>query len=133
LPHEPGTHQSANRSKRLGPGDRIINLGLIPHSEAAAYYENVDALFMPTLLETFGIPYLEAMCFDVPVLTSDLDFAHAVCGEAACYFDPWSAPSMRHAILGVRSDGDLRARLSAAGRQRIRTQFPDWDTWRSRF
>lgn len=114
--------------ERYGLRDRIVNVGPIPHDEVGAYYENVDALFMPTLLETFGIPYLEAMCFDLPVLTSDLDFAHAVCGEAALYFDPFSPRSMRDAILRVKNDSELRSKLTDAGRARLAEQFPDWDT-----
>jgi glycosyltransferase involved in cell wall biosynthesis len=68
------------------------------------------------------------MCMDLPVLTSDLDFAHAVCGDAALFFDLFSPQSMRDAIPRIKNDSDLRSRVTAAGRQRIRTQFPDWDT-----
>lgn len=127
----PGQHPGAARFLRhvehFGLQDHIINVGPIPPGEVAAYYENADALFMPTLLETFGIPYLEAMCCELPVLTSDLDFAHEVCGSAALYFDPWDARSMRDTILRLKADQELRCTLIAAGRQRERDDFPDWD------
>jgi glycosyltransferase involved in cell wall biosynthesis len=114
--------------ERCGLSRHIVNVGPIPHEQVGAYYEHADAFFMPTLLESFGIPYLEAMCFDLPILTSDLDFAHAVCGDAALFFDPWSPSSMRSAILQLKNDSQLRERLVAAGRARLRQDFPDWDT-----
>lgn len=114
--------------ERCGLARRIYNVGAVPHEEVGAYYEHCHAAFMPTLLETFGIPYLEAMHFDLPILTSDLDFSRAVCGDAALYFDPWRPESMRDAILRCMSDHALRQRLIEAGRLRRRQEFPPWDT-----
>lgn len=113
--------------ERAGLGRWIVNAGPIPHAEVGDYYQHVDAMLMPTTLETFGIPYVEAMRFGVPILTSDLDFAHAVCGEAAAYFDPWDARSIRDAIIRVRDDRGLRTRLSERGRHRLATFFRSWD------
>jgi glycosyltransferase involved in cell wall biosynthesis len=67
------------------------------------------------------------MCFEQPVLTSDFDFAHEVCGGAALYFDPWEARSMRDTILRLRADAALRRTVVAAGRERLRQDFPDWE------
>jgi glycosyltransferase involved in cell wall biosynthesis len=127
----PGAARFLRDVKRYGLEDHIVNVGPVPHDELAAYYENADAFFMPTLLETFCIPYLEAMCFELPVLTSDLDFAHEVCGQAALYFDPWDARSMRDTILRLRADAALRGTLVAAGQERLRRDFPDWETRRA--
>jgi glycosyltransferase involved in cell wall biosynthesis len=113
--------------ERYGLTGQLCNVGQIPHQDIGAYYEHCDAFFMPTLLETFGIPYLEAMHFDLPILTSNLDFAHATCGDAACYCDPWNLESMRDAILRLKSDPALRARLIEAGRRRRTEHFPTWD------
>ncbi len=113
--------------RRRGLRDHILNVGPVPHEQVGQYYAYCDALFMPTLLETFGIPYVEAMAQDLPILTSDLDFAHAVCGDAALFFDPWSTDSMRDAILRLKNDPAQRERLITAGRERLRQQFPTWD------
>jgi glycosyltransferase involved in cell wall biosynthesis len=112
---------------QAGVGDLVVNVGPIPHAEVGDYYQHADALLMPTTLETFGIPYIEAMRFGVPILTSDLDFARAVCGDAAEYFDPWDVATMRDAIVKLRDDVSLRQRLSDAGRLRLATMFRSWD------
>jgi glycosyltransferase involved in cell wall biosynthesis len=58
-------------------------------------------LFLPTLLESFGNIYLEAMSLGVPILTSDRDFARWVCGESALFFDPLSAYSIVESIKNL--------------------------------
>ncbi len=106
---------------------RIVNVGPLPQSALAAYYRNCQALFLPTLLESFSVTYLEAMHFGVPVLTSDLDFARFVCGDAAIYFDPWDPESIKDAILRLRTDSDLGRELVARGHERLRAEFKSWD------
>lgn len=67
--------------------DIIVNIGQVPLNQMSTLYKQCDALLMPTLLESFSIVYLEAMYHGLPVFTSDMWFARAVCGDAAAYFD----------------------------------------------
>jgi len=106
---------------------RIVNVGPLPQSALAGYYRHCQAMFLPTLLESFTITYLEAMHFGVPILTSDLDFARHVCGRAALYFDPWDVNSIKNAILRLRGDSSFRRELVARGCERLRTEFKSWD------
>ncbi len=110
-----------------GVQDHVINLGPVPQPDLPAYYQNADALLMPTLLESFSATYLEAMHFDLPILTSDLDFAHAVCGPAALYFDPWDVASIKDAVVRLRDDPELRHELVERGRQRVKEVLRSWD------
>ena len=41
-------------------------------------YKKSDALLMPTLLESLGLPYLEAMNYKKSILTSKFDLAFDV-------------------------------------------------------
>ena len=124
-------HPNARRFLRAiarhGLGDHVVNVGPLPQAALAGYYRNCQALFLPTLLESFSGTYLEAMHFGVPILTSDLDFAHAVCGDAAIYFDPWDPVSIKNAILRLKGDPALGAELVAKGRARLETMFGSWD------
>ena len=89
-------------------------------------YSQCDALLMPTLLESFSIVYLEAMYYRLPILTSEMWFAKAVCGDAAMFFDPFDAEDILHSIDAVMSDSTLRAKLIDAGLYRLST-FPSWE------
>lgn len=108
--------------------NHVINVGSIDPSELPGYYSHCDGLIFPTLLETFGLPYLEAMQFRRPILTSDLDFAHDVCGSAAIYFDPVNPASIRDAILALKASPQTRDDLVAAGTKRMHSFFRNWDT-----
>ena len=66
----------------------IINIGPISQKSCPSIYNQSDALFAPTLLETFSAVYPEAMKMQIPILTSNFSFATDICANAAIYFDP---------------------------------------------
>ncbi|MHB8632526.1 MAG: glycosyltransferase [Thermoplasmatota archaeon] len=103
---------------RLGLEDVIINLGHIPHGDLRGVYEACHGLLQPTLLESFSTTYVEAMAFGLPILTSDLDFAHASCGDAALYFDPWHAQGLADAIIQFRDNPAIREVLARKAKAR---------------
>ena len=109
-----------------GLEDRFVNLGPLAQEQLAAAYLSCDVLLHPTLLESFSSAYLEAMPFGRPILTSDLDFAHEVCGDAAHYFDPWRAGAIKDALLAVRDDPARREELVARGRERLVAAIRTW-------
>lgn len=79
-------------------GDVITNLGTLAAEEVAGAFQAASALFLPTLLESYGLIYLEAMTFGLPILTSDRDFAREMCRDQALYFDPRDPRSIVDAI-----------------------------------
>ena len=82
-------------------------------------YEHALAYVFPSLSEGFGLPGLEAMHYDLPVISSNATCLPEVYGEAALYFDPLDVEAMARTIATVISDEKLRARLAAAGRAQI--------------
>lgn len=110
---------------RRGLRDMVINVGQVPHDRMAALYSQCDGLIMPTLLESFSIVYPEAMHHGLPIFTSDLWFAHSVCGEAAAYFDPFDAEDILRSLDRVYGDPSARDALIDAGRQQL-AAFPSW-------
>lgn len=107
--------------------EHIINVGPLKQEELAGYFYNCEALLFPTLLESFSGTYLEAMHFGLPILTSGLDFAHYVCGEAALYFDPWSPADIVEKILLLKNNCKLKDDLISRGRKRISNFFESWE------
>jgi hypothetical protein len=114
------------RIARAGVGDVLVNAGSLPPERLRAAYESADAFILPTLLESFGRPYDEAMHFGLPILTSRRDFARERCRDAAIYFDPLDAASVARAMAAVMEDAALRLRLAENGR-RVKAQTPSWD------
>lgn len=91
----------------------------------ARYYREARAFVYPSLYEGFGIPPLEAMSFDCPVVCSDVSSIPEVVGDAGEMFNPYSIDSMSHALERVVNDDALRQLLIARGRERIK--FFSWD------
>jgi len=113
---------------RKGRKEKIIyNLGEISMANVNFCYKAADVLLMPTLLESFCIPYLDAMYAGIPIITSDLDFAHIVCGEAALYVDPLDPVGIISALIRMKEDGDMRRRLSVIGKERAKSLFLSWN------
>lgn len=112
--------------------DTVVNLGPVDSARLVDVYGGADALVFPTLVESHSRTYLEAMHFGLPVLTSDLDFTHNACQDAAVYFDPLDAKSVAKAMARVMEDADLRAQLVENGK-RIVAKSPTWDEITARF
>lgn len=91
--------------------EQIESLGLasrVQHvtgddSILAMLYESAAALVYPSLYEGFGIPPLEAMRFNCPVIVSNRASLPEVCGKEVCYIDPTSEKSLQNALLKILS------------------------------
>lgn len=123
--HHPHARRLLRRIERSGLSDRIMNLGPVPEADIPACLARSEGLLFPTRMESFSGTYLDAMQAGLPILTSDLDFAHEVCGDAAVYFDPTSPKAMAEAIIRLRSDPSLHRRLAVAGRERLQIAYSE--------
>ena len=106
--------------------DLILNVGPLSRGEVAACFGRSDALVMPTKLETFGIPFIEAMQHKVAIIASDYDFVRAVCGDAALYIkDPDDPAHLFEAITRLRDDSSVRAELIRKANDMVENS-PSW-------
>jgi len=99
--------------------DRIVRQGAVDDDTLRRLYAQATALVMPSLYEGFGLPPLEAMASDTAVVAARAASLPEVCGDAALYVDPYRIDDMAAALATICRDGDLRARLIAAGRDRV--------------
>lgn len=95
------------------PGIRF--LGYVSEDELTRLYRNATAYINPSLYEGFGIPLVEAMSQECPVLASDIPAFHEVCGDAALYFDPMNTTDMQDKMRRIVQDEALRTKLQKAG------------------
>jgi glycosyltransferase involved in cell wall biosynthesis len=91
-------------------------LGHVSEEELRGLYSNCLCFVFPSTLEGFGLPVLEAMAFDKPVICSDIPVLHDVHGLKAAMFNPHSATDMADKMQQVISDGAFRQRLVDHGR-----------------
>lgn len=100
--------------------DRVRFLGPCPASDMPAVYEGAAALVFPSLFEGFGLPLLEAMWCECPIVCSNVTSLPEIADDAALLVDPRSPEELAHALNRVLTDQTLRGVLIARGQQRVR-------------
>lgn len=112
-----------DRARSLGLGERVELLGAVPDDgRVRAEYLQADCFCLPTLQESFGIVFLEAMAAGLPVVASDRAAVPEVVphGEAGLLVDPDDPRALAGALVRVLSDPGLRERMGRAGVERAR-------------
>lgn len=66
----------------------VFNVGSLQLAQCPSFYEQMDAVVFPTLLECFSAVPLEAMYMRKKLFASDLPFIRDCAGEFAFYFNP---------------------------------------------
>ena len=97
----------------------VIFLGRVPQAAIAALYRNARASVFPSLEETFGLPVLEAMSQECPVLTSNRSSMAEIAGDAAVLVDPESVDSIATGLMELLSENGREERIKK-GRDRCR-------------
>ncbi len=95
-------------------------LSNLTEEDLVAIYNMAELFVFPSLYEGFGIPILEAMACETPVVTANVASMPEVGGSAAVYFDPLDEEDMAEKIKQVLDDEALCRQLVAAGRGRVR-------------
>lgn len=101
-----------------GLGERIRVLGRVPGPEFATLFAGASVLVFPSKFEGFGLPLIEAMRRNVPVIAADATAIPEVVGRAGLLVDPDDAGAWADAIDRVLDDDALRSDLVGRGIER---------------
>lgn len=91
--------------------DDVVFCGEMCHEELAAIYRGASVFVLPSYLETFGIPLIEAMASGLPIIASNASAIPEVVGNAGLLFDPASPHELCELVKEVLSDAALRRGL----------------------
>ena len=105
----------------LGIGSWVRRPGWVEQEELAAFYAMAEALLLPSLFESCGLPVLEAMAAGCPVVTADRYGTKELAEGAAVLVDPEDVDAIASGIRRILDDASLRERMIAAGRERSRS------------
>ena len=103
---------------RLGLEADVIFAGQVPREHLVVLYQNTAAFVLPTVMETFGLPFVEAMASSAPVICADMPFAREICGDAALYFPAGDRVMLATHLGSVACGGSQARRMAEAGRER---------------
>jgi len=74
-------------------------VGYLSDSELALIYSCAQAFISASLMEGFGLPGLEAMSVDCPVICSEIDTFKEIYGQAPLYFNPKNIEDIKDKIV----------------------------------
>lgn len=115
-------------ARELGIDDRLTIVPPLPRRDLAAQYRAADVFCLPSVArsEAFGLVQLEAMAAGVPVVSTRLPTGvpfvneHGVSGLTV---PPGDVEALADALRTLVEDAELRCRLGAQARERVRSEF----------
>ncbi len=87
--------------------DRIILEGYTTDNRLRSLYAHATAFVFPSLYEGFGLPLLEALSYNVPIVCSDIPTSREICGNAALYFSATDDRSLVEQTLQLLKNEDF--------------------------
>lgn len=97
----------------------FVFLGTVDVHCCPHLYSQCDIMFQPSLLECFSATYPEAMRMEVPIVTTNLEFAVGLCEDAACYYSAIDPESAAKAIFKVANDKEYSKQLVKNGKKQL--------------
>ena len=117
--------------------NHVVELGRCSDARMLSLLDGARALLMPSFIEGFGIPIIEALQRGVPVIASDLPVFREIAADIPLYLDPLGVPQWEAAIREFMADCPERNRQLAAMPS---FHAPDWaahfarvDSWLETF
>jgi glycosyltransferase involved in cell wall biosynthesis len=106
--------------KSLNITNKVIFTDYISNNTLRYLYRGAVCLVHPSYYEGFGIPLLEAMTENCPVISSNTSSLPEIGGNAALYFDPQDKNQLIKQLNNLIKHDDLRKTLIANGKERVK-------------
>ena len=100
--------------------DNVVFTGYVDEQDIDNVYKGAALFVFPSIYEGFGLPPLEAMLNECPVISSNAASLPEVCGDAAIYFDPMNSIELASKITGILTNTALKQDMVLKGKNRIR-------------
>lgn len=105
--------------------DDVIFAGWLSNEHLSKAVGAAEALIFVPIFEGFGIPLVEAMKSNIPIITSSVTSLPEVAGEAALLVDPFSINDIKNAMIKMASDYTYRNTMASLAFER--GKLFNWD------
>ncbi|MEA2626508.1 MAG: hypothetical protein QOD06_2553 [Candidatus Binatota bacterium] len=103
------------RAEGSGLAGRVVFTGFLPDEDLVVLLNLATVLVMPSMMEGFGLPAVEAAACGCPVIATDASPLPELLGDAGLYVRPGDRADLESALTRVLESAGLRERMSAAG------------------
>jgi len=94
--------------------------GYISNNDLATLYNAAFAFLYPSLRESFGIPLLEAMACNTPVITGNTSAMPEIAGSGSLRVDPYKPEEIADTLLHLETDNILYHQQQDYGLERVK-------------
>ncbi|MFH1833039.1 MAG: glycosyltransferase family 1 protein [Candidatus Levyibacteriota bacterium] len=105
--------------KKFGIEDKVKFLDFVSDNDLPSFYQNAVCFVLPSLYEGFGLPVLEAMQNNCPVIISNVSSLPEAGGDAALYVNPEDVSDIAEKMRLLINDENLRKELIKKGKKQI--------------
>jgi glycosyltransferase involved in cell wall biosynthesis len=126
---KPKSGKSMDLIERLGLGPHIEFVSGVTDERIVELYAEAELAVVPSLYEGFSLPAIEAMCTGTPLVATDggaLPEVTGADGETVLQCVAGDVDALAATLRRGLNDPELRARVGAAGRQRVLERW----TWK---
>ncbi len=113
-------HTIVQELEKNGLAHEVFFVGYVSKAMLYALYANACAFVFPSLNEGFGMPILEAMSLETPVITSKISSMAEIAGDATLLVNPFDIEDISNAMEKVFFNSELRTKLIQKGFQRAK-------------
>ena len=113
--HTPYALSVMQRARALGVEKRVVMRHDIAFAELPAVYQGAEAFVYPSRFEGFGIPILEALCSQVPVVAATGSCLEEAGGEGSLYVDADDSQALAKCINNILGNEHLRREMVEKG------------------
>ena len=115
-----GAEEVLNYAHKSPDKDRIVFLGFVQDQDLGALYSYASLYAFPSFYEGFGIPLLEAMYSETPVVCSNVSSLPEVGGDAVITFDPSSPENITGVIKYVLENPEIAEKMVVKGKEQVK-------------
>ncbi len=119
-------YEESLKAIETSPFKNKIHLpGYVERADMPVLYAMAEQFIYPSLYEGFGLPILEAMCCETPVITTNISSLPEVGGKAASYFENGNENELFTKMKSLATNPDLRKQKIKLGLKQVE-KF-DWE------
>lgn len=113
------------RISELGLGTFFQFLDHVDNEALLSIYDNAIAMVYPSIYEGFGIPLIESLYRNTPVITTTASSLPEAAGPGAIYIEPNDKDALVKAMIDIVSDNSLRNQLANDGKTYVSARYRD--------
>jgi glycosyltransferase involved in cell wall biosynthesis len=98
--------------------DDVVFTNRLSNEDLADVMASAFALTFVPYFEGFGIPLVEAMQSEIPIITSNVTSLPEIAGDSALLVNPYEVNEIKNAMMKLYQDASLRQKLIEIGKKR---------------